>query len=452
MKKIYYILFVLLACYACKNEDYGFSVSLPDGSFRFTPIAGGAVMHYKLSSDPSIVGLKVRYKDFKGDEILRSASSLCDTVKLVGFNEAKKSVPAMVTLCKSSGEESEPIPVTFDTQDSGPVAFFDHVQVRSGWNGFSVIYENPTNTSGMAHVFYLGTDPQTHKPDTLLVKSFNLEEGKDTLSFQLKQLQDLNTIIIRTEDFRGYMVKEKVWDKVASYNTAKIDPKQFDFYCSKSIEDDDDMLGAKYLFDGDIRGTGYYDDNGLVDHHFRTFLAGPWALGTPMYIDLRKSRLIAQLRLYAMLDNGVNLGKGNYTDAWGELYLNKIPCNVTVFAAKDDGNDQNWDNKKWVQISNFEQDPNLDGSLRWSAKCLDDYPRVESSYATKKEMQAADSLAINLNVVADGQGEGYRYLKIVVNKVFGLTDFWSSISGTFTNNELEYFTIQELEVYGKKDE
>ena len=52
-------------------------------------------------------------------------------------------------------------------------------------------------------------------------------------------------------------------------------------------------------------------------------------------------------------------------------------------------------------------------------------------------------------VSAAGQGEGYRYLKIVVNNTFNAAgDRWDV---DMCNNDAHMITFCELEVYTKKD-
>ena len=86
-------------------------------------------MHYKLPSDGDILYIRVRYKDAFGKSMICSGSYACDSLVLLGFNEAQKGVSAQVTLCNNDDLESEPVEVTFDTRDSGPVSFFDHLEV-----------------------------------------------------------------------------------------------------------------------------------------------------------------------------------------------------------------------------------------------------------------------------------------------------------------------------------
>lgn len=449
MKRLLYMLLAsfFMSFYGCKDDESGFQTNVSEAAFSFTPIAGGAIMHYTIPGDPEIIALNIRYKDVNGKSILRTGSMLSDSLVLVGFNEARQGVQAQVTLCKRNYEESKPITVSFDTKDSGPISFFDKAQVIPGWNGFSVLVDNVINTSGMAHVFYLGKDPLSNKPDTILVGSFSLREGTDTLSFQLKQLAEHNSVVLRTEDFRGYIVREKVWENVKSYNTEKLEPSKFDFICATSVESERDMLGKKYLFDGDTKGETWLGT--VADKNkYTTFLSGPNGIGVgaPMYIDLKESRITAEIRIYGMLNVGHTFQRGNYAYAFGSDYGSRLPSSVIVYAAK--GSDNNdWKHKEWVKIGNYKEDRELYWQSRWSSRCEVVPPEVHESllqkvYKSLEELDAVDPCFLSVLFLVEGQGEGYRYLKIVVDDTY---------YPKYTPNVLDFTTFHELEVYTQKD-
>lgn len=447
---------LLLALYSCKDDTASFSPGIGAEAFSFRPIAGGAVMHYSLPDDEDVVGVNIRYKDYAGKECIVSGSAVCDSLTLVGFNEAQTNINGQVRLVKRNGEESSPVNVTFSTADSGPVSFFKGVKVDSGWNGFSVTTDNPEGSSGMAHVFYLGTNPYTNQPDTILLESFAIKPGKDTLTFEPKGGKDVNTIVIRTEDYRGYMVKQEVYPNIASYNTVILPPSEFKFSWSSSIEDSVYFLGTKYLFDGDTKGSTWLGNKNSNEYYFA--LAGPQAVGDPMYIDMGRNRMTAQVRMYAALE-----GEGRLCDdrwAFGDdtpysvifdaHYVNKLPCDVDVYGAKDDGGSGgSWESKSWVRLGSYHQDPNIERTLRWCKGCMYDCHDNASflalkSYGTKADMDAADPIYMAVTFPADGQGEGYRYLKIIVNKTFQTEEAPGDM------NLAHYVTMQELEVYTKK--
>ena len=453
MKHILLISLFLLGLLACNDDDNQLNVvNLPNNAFTFKPISGGAVMHYVLPADPNIVGVKVRYRNAFGDETLREGSCSCDTLTLIGFKEAQNEVSAQVSLSYYNGRESQPFDVTFNTSDSGPVAFMKSVGCHPNWGGFSLNYNVPEGANGIVHVFYVGTNPVTNLPDTLLINSFFLEETKDGAGFaSYKMQQDIAapTVVVKVEDFLGYMVDEKVWPGIENIMMKKMDSDHFDFYCDNSQEDPEYKLGVEYLFDGDTRGIVCFEDK-----KFHSFLAGPDAVGEnahPMYIDLRENHLTASIRLYNLYKNNAGLswyngGKGGLCKTYNE---NELPCEVTIYGLKDDGKSpSHYEDldalNGWVRIGSFKEDKGLVAADRW---CAHAWRMNEWSQGLSlKELEEAEDEYMDVMIPAFGQEEGYRYLKIVINEVFNLSG-----SGSMYENTNKYVQFHELEVYTKKD-
>lgn len=455
--KRYLIIFLLTVacCWAsCTKDEEAFAVNLPADAFTFTPIMGGAVMHYKLPDDPEIVGIKVRYNDVYGNSILRSGSSLTDELTLPGFNEAQKGISAQVTLCKVDKTESQPISVTFDTKDSAPIQFINSIDVESSWDGFSMNYTNPEGATGMAHVFYLGTNPQNNEPDTVLVGSFSLSEGKDEQLYKLQQQRDVNTVVVRVEDYRGYIVKERVWKDIKSLNTARLDATQFEIVYTNSLEFPEDRVGLQYLTDGDTKGTSWFKDSNK--YHYYTFLSKQNGAGEnciPMYIDLKRLRLTSELRFYTYLYIGRNkpswdyYGEGESSPYWNDYYNNKVPCSITVYGCKEDNDSRDWDKKEWIKIGSFEQAPDLPFPSRWSYHCPDGGGETGYTFDSLDKMEAASPIYTSVSIKATGQEKGYRYLKIIYNDTFR----GESEAPTVSNSRTQHITLQELEVYSAKE-
>ena len=175
-----------------------------------------------------------------------------------------------------------------------------------------------------------------------------------------------------------------------------------------------------------------------------------------MYIDMHQNRLTAEVRFYTPLnvrsyfdwcynnttvDNYYTLFKNGY-------YIDKLPCSVDVYAAKDDnGTAGNWDEKAWVKVASYDQDPDIETRERWIANAVGNINAID----TKAEAEEADSVYMPLKLLCE-QGEGYRYLKIVVNKTYNDIDNMMSWSQGTSINAAHYFLLQELEVWTKKDE
>lgn len=63
----------------------GFDTDMLAENISFKPIAGGAIMHYKLPDDDEVFSLKVRYTDAEGNEVLREGSYACDSILIAGI-------------------------------------------------------------------------------------------------------------------------------------------------------------------------------------------------------------------------------------------------------------------------------------------------------------------------------------------------------------------------------
>lgn len=454
---------LLLGLWSCSDDDSFISVNLPDRAFSFTPMAGGAVMHYILPDDPDIVGVGVRYEDARGNDMLRVGSSTCDSLELVGFDEAVANVPAQVTLQFADGRESQPFDVTFDTKDSGPVTFMKSAQIVSNWEGFALKYYLPEKSSGMAHVYYVGINPHTQLPDTIRIESFVLDETEEEQFLPFKMAQDVQepTVIVRVEDFRGYMLDEKVWEKVPGLHMKKLDKEHFEFFCDNSIEDDKiDMLGAKYLFDGDTKGLIQWEDG--KKRKCYSFLAGPDGGGEaahPMYFDLQEDKNIGELRIYTMLDHANSPlwgGPGawwegipaDYTTPAGPVHdynENEMPREVTLYALKDDGGKpltyaDMHSLEGWEQIGHFMQSNSLEHEERWCYGCRSNSYDAMYLY-TQAEVEAAEERYLTISIPAEGKK--YRYLKMVVDNLFELSEG----SGGNYENRYNYVQFHELEIY-----
>ena len=441
MKNIILISLLILGLWGCQDDGYDFEVSVPRENISFKPMPGGAVMYYKIPENSGIFSVRARYSDVQGKEVVCGASYLSDSVELVGFNEARENIPVYISFCDQADNVSKEMKLTFSTEDSAPFAFFDKLQVSPHWGGFSVIYEAPEYATGIAHVFYLGKDPLTNDPDTLLISSFNISAGKDTMFFTLKQNELAeNTVVIRTEDFRGYRVKQKVWEGVGAYFSQKLEPSAFEFIDvnNLSFENDNYKTGVQYLFDGDLKGR-QAQIAGIDMKKLYLFLTKPDAVGAPFIIDLKEPKVPASLRFYGAL-MGAQLWPGTDDDrVMGSIfegaYENKLPCKVTVYASNDKEDDGSWE-----KIGYYDESPSAAAENRWVERTAG----WDNWLNTLDEFDRAEPCYMAIEFVA--QEKTYRYLKFVVNDTFLHRDYPDS----YVNKDRR-FTLQELEVYVKKD-
>ena len=202
MKYSIFLWIFLLGCLsACKDDDNeGFDVPVEFTALSFDAVPGGAVMRYKLPDNEDIFGVRVRYTDAFGEQLYKDGSYLSDTLLLSGFKEARADVPVQISFFNSNLKESGMIEKTFSTKAAATVALFDNLTVNPFWGGFNVTYFSPEIVSGMIHVFYVGTNPLTHEQDSILMGSYPISEGGDTLNFEMQQSMDLVDVVVRTDD------------------------------------------------------------------------------------------------------------------------------------------------------------------------------------------------------------------------------------------------------------
>lgn len=68
MKKYKWILFFLLVgFFACNDDNTLFTASTEGLELKFTPVAGGAIMHYTLPNDRNIFAMNIRYQKIHRD-------------------------------------------------------------------------------------------------------------------------------------------------------------------------------------------------------------------------------------------------------------------------------------------------------------------------------------------------------------------------------------------------
>lgn len=456
----------LMALAACSSDQQVPEVPLADGALRFAPTAGGAVLRYTLPADPDVVGIHVRYTDCYDQPMLRTASINTDSLRLVGFNEAQQNVPCQISLQLRNGEETKPVEASFSTLDSTPLQFINSVKVESGWNGFSINYTAPDDVEGIFHVFYIGENPYTHEPDSVLIDSKTITAGGDTLVYQPKQLKEQNTIVMKVEDYRGHTVKQREW-QVEAMQTARHDVAKI--YYDNSIEDPVGKLGIEYLTDGDLNGWRWFESQDA--HKSYTFISNLHAVGEgsdPMYVDIGEVIPTAEVRLYAYVFNGgYNTGPcGEGIPCWSSTYCrfvetnyaaqmlnssyhNRLPCSIDVYACREAGASTDFEHMKWEKIGSFDEPPSkpqtdLEGC--WFNGSTDTrYPEYDTS---AEDCKKRTPKYMSINFMAAGQGTGFRYLKLVFNKTY--ENMYGEELETMSNALMRVLTFNELEVYTKK--
>ena len=443
MKNIVLLILLIFVFFSCKDNETFFDASISRENIRFEPIPGGAVMHYALPEDTDIFAVRAVYDDYKGEKMIKIASYAYDSLVLDGFNEARNGVPVKISLLNQNNEESKVMEMTFDTENSSAVAFFEHIEVLPYWDGFQVKYEVPVGATGLCNIFFLGTNPVTQELDTLLLETFSIVSGKNVKYFNLAQVREANTVVIKTEDIRGNVAKQKVYEGIICYMTEKLESSGFEWLdpFGLSIEDDnpDYRLGWKYLFDGDVKGTQKFELamlTGADYYDMYTFMAGPFAVNTPddpkyFILDIKEAKLVARFQMYALL-YGLPSFEPSY---FASQYINDLPNWVTVYASNNKD-----DEDSWVEIGNFYESPNV--AVPWAQRTLD----FDDEYCirTVEDLNASDPCYFKIQF--SEENPPYRYFKIEFNGVFKEVKGW-----TWAANQEEYVTLHELEVYVKQE-
>ena len=452
MKYLLYITLSLALFISCKKEKIEpFNVDVPIEMLKFRPIPGGAVMSYSIPESRDIYAINVYYTDGQGVDTRISGSYLSDSLVIIGFTDARSSIPAKITFENRDQNESEPINMTFSTDVSGTVSIFEELKVINHWGGFRVEYKGMPNTKGIVNVFYEGVNPLTNEPDMILVDEFPISEVDEAKNYTLEKGSHLNNILIRTQDNRGYFAMQKRYSDIKSLKKMKIEYGESfglldPFYIG--IEDSYHKLGVSYLFDGDTKGENTF---GITEEtNYSTFMAGPDAISTedtPKYlvIDLKEARQVAALRLHTMLDVRIfppiiPIGEKEpilFSAVWSNQYPTLLPCRVIAYASNSVGDTM--EDKVWVKLEEYQQYPNISQTLRWSNRSPENGSKVNK---IKDLGHLAQSKEQYLSIEFSASIEKYRYIR------FDVLDTFDHYSGLYVDkNSSKYFSFNELEVF-----
>ena len=469
MKKILFLLPVFFIFLACSEDDkVGFDVPVEFRKISFQPIPGGAVMRYKLPDNMDIFGVRVRYRDAYGRQLVKEGTYLTDTLLLNGFAEARTNELVRLTFLNSKLEESVPLEMTFNTTDAATVALFDNLSVTPFWGGgFSIIYTSPTNVEGTVHIFYVGINPATKREDNILLGSYPIQEGGDTLSFELKQALDELKVIVRTDDFDGNMVKMQTYEGIESLTMEMLSPDQFKFFFPEelAIEDEAHQIGVKYLFDGQKKGANYRKNYQQKDFYkYGTFVAGPYAFNERFIIDFGSPKVPAMLRGDAFLYHGFYYPNPEYptssmdmfvANLWHGVYISRLPAKIKVYGT-------NAADPAKVPLGECTVLYTLDEDPKWAnfydkAWCrYSDYPSGPVDYLKdafkEKDNKAFDEAdPISLEMKCNYFGEAFRYVFFIVEDTWMSNNKSYMYPNGYEENVREYITFDELEVFVKEE-
>lgn len=463
MRKILLFLWIFAACIACEDDNESvFDVPVEFRKISFDPVPGGAVMRYRLPDNMDIFGVRARYKDAYGRQLQKEATYLMDTLLLNGFTEARENEPVQLTFLNSNLEESAPVEMTFNTNAAATVALFDKLTVNPFWGGFNVTYTSPSVVEGTVHIFYVGINPVTKQEDNILVGSFPIVEGGDTLNFELKQALDELKVLVRTDDFDGNTVKTQLYEGIAALAMEQLSPDQFTFSYPEylKVENVPHEIGMKYLFDGKKKGANYrkYTIQGET-YKYGTWVAGPNAFGERFVIDFGQPRIPAMLRGDAFLFHGWAYPYANskwpfVCEIWSQYYSTRLPAKLKIYGTNA-ANPQTVNLDQCALLYTLDEDPSWSNyyNTAWCRFTDCTYGPVNSKDAYKnkddKEFEAADP--ISLDMKCNYLGEAYRYIFFIVEDTWMSTRYLYQYPNGYEENSKEYITFDELEVFVKME-
>ncbi len=422
MKKTILMLLALAIVAGCrKNEGGGtLPVQVDMSKIEFTPIAGGAIMKYVLPADGRVYGIKATFTSaVTGDTETVIGTYGGTEVALRGFIEPQSAVRARLSLIGLDGSESKATEATFPTLAASALSVFDEIEVTSFWSGFSVGFDADEGADGFVNVGYMGIDPVTSKPGVILKATELIRDGRNKLNFAgIPDKNGMIEAVVWTEDFAGNEVMRKTFE-VSPYIVVQHDRRKMS-YTGNSVENPDRKFGSVYLFDGDTKGIQSMQVKGTMNMFLFATQDSP-ELSPEGVIDLGEPQLLAQLRMYAMLNSDVSYPSVLYNmPASPDTYYSN---NFKLWASNDKAT--------WVEIGEVYQEPATAQTQRW------DYPAFNpgAKYTSVEQLEAADPCWCEVNF--DVLDTTYRYIRIQFISNFKLPASYKRTA------------VSEIEVYVK---
>ena len=446
------LLIVLLMCgfIACNDDDAAFDVPVDFQYLTFEPVPGGAIMRYKLPSNLDVFGVRVRYNDAFGKELYKDGSYLTDSLLLGGFTEARSEVPVQLCFFNRKMVETTSIEKTFSTKPAATVAIFDKLEVNPFWGGFNVTYQSPETVDGTIHVFYIGMNPTTRQLDSILMGSYPIVEGGDTLNFELKQKVDRLDVVVRTDDYEGHRVKLVVKEDVPNLLMDTLSYKDGDFkfkFMGNIVENEQYGFSEKYLFDGKKKGEGYRSHILKGESRvYDTFMAGPYAYSERFIFDFGTPQVPAALYVYAFLNLGnyyPQPGSGVLGELWCGNYQSRLPSKARVYGVKAGENPNTVDLSACTLLCDFKENNTFNywRNYSWCKNTDNIYGSGERCDAlTDAEYAAKDPIVLRL--MCNYTKEEFQYVILVVEDTYRSNRY----NADWNENTKEYVTFDEIDV------
>ena len=450
MKRILLYLSVVFICFSCEDDKEVFDTTIPSENIVFESIYGGAIMKYDLSkSSTDVYYIKAEYIDITGKTNIVKGTYLSKEVKLMGFVEEQKGVPVKISLLDQNNVESKHLNLTFDTKESVACSVAKNAKVHPYWSGFYVDYEAKEN-GGFIHVAKVGLDPFTKVVDTLLLATKPIEASMDDKKNKIlfadvcNAETNLTDVVIWTEDLRGNTINKKSFPKIQAVIADLIDPVAFDFVGS-SLENEENKIGWKYLFDGDTKGYQHTLNGGDEYYRFRS-MKNALPANNKWIVDLKEAKNLAKIRLYSGLRSGANFNQTLFNTHPEEM----VPCHVKIYGANNIVTKMNgpyeeidWDATEKVQLAEHQEKSFSPATEKWH------YPfcvRLKDNMDAVG-IEKADPCFLQLKFEISEDTYRYVVLEVLENSCA------TSLDGIHIMDhapEDGIVTLQELEIYEKR--
>jgi len=165
IRSITLLLLVAMWCAACGSDEFNgqFPVKktppapvtlLPDGVVNFP---GGATITYQLPDETDLLYVKAVYQMPDGSVKEEKASVFSNTLTLRGFGRATTVKVQLITVDRSRNESS-PVEVEIHPEESPIYNIFESLDVKEGWGGFTLQWNNPLKEKIVVQVLRLNDD------------------------------------------------------------------------------------------------------------------------------------------------------------------------------------------------------------------------------------------------------------------------------------------------------
>ncbi len=430
MKKILYLLIIVLCVNACKEKDEIFNANVADVQIEFEALRGSAIMTYSLPKRSDIYYIQVSYINEQGTNVIKKASYLDETIELTGFLSAKQDVPLDVTLLDSKNNVTKSKQYTFDVLASTEFSLFESLEVTPYWDGFKLTYKNDEDANGLIHIGYKGINPYTQSEGTLLITSERILKGEqEILCPGYANDERITDVVIWTEDIKGNLIKEVNFDAVKAVASGIMDHTNISVEANMDINDEW-CIGPKYLFNGDKNGVAKersWGSGASGKHH--ACVSNAYGVPSAMVIDLKQPEVLAQIRWYCPLFDFHYSEVGIWNGA-----ATAQPNHVKVYVS----NDKNAPDDQWIEQAEFFEPKKLNAAQRWTFKAID----PDHLYYSWEQMETLDPCFMEINF--DVSEVAYQYVKLEVISTFDISPY-----NTLDNHDSRWL-CQELELYVKQ--